>query len=122
MNFRKFKVNDWVISTSWVNHEPQKITKIELATSPDEEDFVFFGDHCCVEMKFIEHWEPKEGDFCWTDFFGLVQIIKSFDYKFEVKCFYGIKNLNNNPIVKLEELEPFIGELPTRAKRLKENK
>lgn len=64
---REFKVNDWVISTSWVNQESQKITKIELATSPDEEDFVFFGDNCCVEMKYIEHWVPKEGEWVIPD-------------------------------------------------------
>ena len=44
-----FKVGDWVISTSWVNPEPRQISKIELATSPVEDDFVFFGDDCCVE-------------------------------------------------------------------------
>lgn len=42
MKFKNFKVNDCVISTSCVDPEPRKITKIELATSPDEEDFVFF--------------------------------------------------------------------------------
>lgn len=119
MTHNKFKVNDWVIPTSYVDPEPQKITKIELGTAPDEEDFVFFREDWCVDMKYIEHWVPKELNFCWSDYYGLVQIVKSFNYKFEVKCFYVIKNLNDNPIVGLEELEPFIGELPTRVQKLR---
>ena len=60
----KFKVGDWVISTSWVNPEPCQITKIELAMAPDEEDFVFFHEDYCVEMKYIQKWIPKNGEWC----------------------------------------------------------
>ena len=60
-----FEVGDWVISTSWVEQDPCRIKKIELATSPDEEDFVFFGDNCCVELKYIQKWIPDEGEWCW---------------------------------------------------------
>lgn len=117
-----FKVNDWIIVTSWVKQEPYQIKRIELATAPDEEDFVFIGDNCCVELKDIEKWVPKSGDWCWSEDFGLVKIIDFKNtYNIEVKCIYGIKNLNDNPTVKLEELEPFIGELPTRARIYNEN-
>ena len=62
-----FKVGDYVVSTSWADTDrsPAQITNIEFATSLDEEDFVFFGEDCCVEMKYIQKWEPKEGEWCW---------------------------------------------------------
>lgn len=120
-NQNEFKVGDWVVGED-ICHKSKNSTTISRLK--EERNLCQFawpyilenGSYCSK----IKKWVPKEGDCCWTDFYGLVQIIKSFNYKFEVKCFYGIKNLNNNPIVKLEELEPFIGELPTRVKRLKE--
>lgn len=118
-NRNKFKVGDWVISTSWIYPDPKKITKIELASAPDEEDFVFFREDWCVEMKYIQKWIPKEGDWCWNVYYGLVNIIKfKSTSDIEIKCVYGIKNLNNNPSATLEELEPFIGKLPSKAKRI----
>ena len=60
-----FKVGDWVISTSWVKKEPRQITKIELATCQDEEDFVFFRENCCVELKYVKKWIPKERRYNW---------------------------------------------------------
>ena len=41
---QQLKVGDWVRSTSWINSEPRQIIKIELATSSDEEDYVFFSN------------------------------------------------------------------------------
>ena len=86
---KKLKVNDWVISTSWINSEPRQIIKIELATSSDEEDYVFFSDSCCVELKYIEKWIPEPGEWCWfwdneTDVPTLAKLIsinKLFDRK-----------------------------------------
>lgn len=101
MNFKEFKVNDWVISSSWVDPEPRKITKIELATSPDEEDFVFFGENCCVEMKYIQKWHPKEGDWVIPDT-GIDEDM------FVVMRYNGVSLIPSR-------CQPFIGELPHEA-------
>ena len=61
MSKTNLKVNDWGISTSWINQEPRQITKIELATCQDEEDFVFFRENWCVELKYIQKWIPEPG-------------------------------------------------------------
>lgn len=117
------KVNDWGISTSWINQEPRQITKIELATTSDEEDFVFFRDSRCVELEYIQKWIPKVGDWCWNVYFGLVKIINfKNEYRIEVKCVHGMNVLYDNHTAKLEELEPFIGELPSRAKRINDER
>lgn len=112
---KDLKVGDWVISTSWIDPEPQKITQIELATSPDEEDFVFFAKNCCVEMEYIEKWHPKEDEWCWfknknDEIYSLA--------KFEAGNIY-----DSESIIKSVQLgthgnsywdicRPFIGELP----------
>jgi hypothetical protein len=110
-----FTVGDWVTSISWADQEPQKITKIELATSPDEEDFVFFGDNYCTELKYVEKWIPKEGEWCWfknenDEIYSLA--------KFEAGDIY-----DSDSVIKSTQLgihgnsywdicRPFIGELP----------
>lgn len=60
MKENEFKVGDWVISTSWINQEPRQITKIEFATTPDEEHFVFLGDNYCIELEYIENGYQKK--------------------------------------------------------------
>ena len=93
-----FKVGDWVISTSWVNPEPRQISKIELATSQDEEDFVFFGNKCCVELEYIQKWIPKEGDWVIPDT-GIDKDI------FVVMKYNGVSLIPSR-------CRPYIGELP----------
>ena len=93
-----FKVGDWVISTSWVCPDPRKITKIELATSPVEDDFVFFGDDCCVELKYIKKWIPKNGEWVIPDT-GIDKDI------FVVMKYNGVSLIPSR-------CRPFFGELP----------
>lgn len=95
---RDLNVGDWVISTSWINPEPRKIIRIELATTPDEEDFVFFREDCCVEMEYIEKWHPKEDEWVIPDT-GIDEDI------FVVMKYNGISLIPERP-------RPFIGELP----------
>lgn len=95
---RDLNVGDWVISTSWIDSEPQKITNIELATSPDEEDFVFFREDWCVEMKYIQKWHPKNGEWVIPDT-GIDENI------FVVMRYDGVSLIPSR-------CRPFIGELP----------
>ena len=95
------KVGDWVISTSWINSEPRQIIKIELATSSDEEDYVFFSDSCCVELKYIEKWIPEPGEWCWSK----GSIVKAFIFQWTTSHYYDST-----------KYEPFIGELPYNLK------
>ena len=119
-----FKVGDWVTSKSWADPDrsPAQITNIEFATTPDEEHFVFLGEDCCVEMKYIEKWYPKEGDLCWfykknsknPVFAKFVRLIDSNLGKYEA-CAFTPNGTNRED--KLEfgyfyECRPFIGELP----------
>ena len=96
------KVNDWVISTSWINSEPRQIIKIELATSSDEEDYVFFSDSCCVELKYIEKWIPEPGEWVIPDT-GVNEDM------FVVMKYNGVSLIPNR-------CEPFIGKLPSDLK------
>lgn len=108
---KDLKVGDWVISTSWIDPEPQKITQIELATSPDEEDFVFFAKNCCVEMKYIEKWYPKNGEWCW-----FCEDPDNFPIGFVLDRFLRISKYNSFETHHSREYYnycfPFIGELP----------
>ena len=114
-----FEVGDWLLSP-----EDEIIELLELdlengvhnkIKKNSSESLAFNG-----YLKQCRKWKPKSGEWCWCDYYGLVKIIEfKYTTHIEVQCVYGIKNLNNNPIVKLDELEPFIGELPNRAKRMK---
>ena len=96
------KVGDWVISTSWINSEPRQIIKIELATSSDEEDYVFFSDSCCVELKYIEKLIPEPG----------VWVIP--DTGVDKNMFIVMKYNGMSLIVN--RCQPFIGQLPSNLK------
>ena len=98
MSKTNLKVNDWGISTSWINQEPRQITKIELATTSDEEDFVFFGDSCCVELEYIQKWIPKVGD-CVIPDTGIDEDM------FVVMKYNGVSLIPSR-------CRPFLGELP----------
>ena len=95
-----FKVGDWVTSKSWADTDrsPAQITNIELATTPDEEDFVFLGDNYCIELEYIEKWVPKEGDWVIPD----TGIDKDM---FVVMRYNGVSLIPSR-------CRPFIGELP----------
>jgi hypothetical protein len=128
-----FEVGEWVISSSWANTKPRQITKIELATSNDEEDFVFFGDNCCVELKYIEKWIPKEGEWCWfyTNKLTIGRIVSPIlkQYKKGDERMIMERLIRNNKFViddkhvfyELELLEPWTGELPSVLKELNES-
>ena len=111
MQENEFKVGDWVISTSWVESEPWVITKIELATAPDEEDFVFFREDCCVELKYIQKSIPKEGDWCW-----FCEDPENFPIGFVLDRFLRMSKYNSFETHHSREYYkycfPFIGELP----------
>lgn len=95
---KDLKVGDWAISTNWFNPEPQKIKRIELATSSDEEDFVFFREDWCVEMEYVQKWTPKEGDWVIPDT-GIDEDI------FVVMKYNGVSLIPSR-------CRPFLGELP----------
>ena len=124
LTMEPLKVGDWVISTSWVNAEPNKITKIELATCQDEEDFVFFRENWCVELKYIQKWIPEPGEWCWfwdneTDVPTLAKLI-SINKLFEKKETYTVAtpsciselSYNYSRTMTFKYCEPFVRELP----------
>ena len=119
------KVGDWVISTSWVKKEPRQITKIELATCQDEEDFAFFGNNCCVELEYIQKWIPEPGEWCWfwdneTDVPTLAKLI-SINKLFGRKETYIVAtpscisetSYNYSRTMIFANCEPFIGNYPS---------
>lgn len=126
-----FEVGDWVISTSFVEAEPYQITKIELATCSDEEDFVFFREDMCVEMKYIQKWIPKEGEWCWfyTNKLTTGRVVSPIlkQYKKGDKHMIMERLIRNGKFAiddkfafyELELIEPFIGEVPSVLKELK---
>lgn len=120
MKENELKVGDWVVGEDICRKSKKSttISKLKEMRKPSEKAYPYIlenGSYCAK----IKKWEPKEGDWCWNVYYGLVKIIKfKSTTDIEVKCVYGIKNLNDNPSATLEELEPFIGELPTRAKRI----
>lgn len=134
MKENEFKVGEWVISTSYDDAEPRQITKIELAMAPDEEDFVFFHEDYCVEMKYIQKWIPKNGEWCWFYTNKLVTgrivspVLKQ--YKKGDERMIMERLIRNGKFAiddkhafhKLELIEPFIGELPSVLRELNERK
>ena len=111
------KVNDWVISTSLVNPEPRQITKIELATCSDEEDFVFFGNKCCVELKYIKKWIPKNGEWCWFLTVNSGYVLGQFTQEIGNGRYRYKLNTSDNALFNCSNCEPFIGDLPSRIKK-----
>lgn len=118
MQENEFKVGDWVMLKYKSYKKPYRVLELmnnAVLLNTDEypkRDNIWRFDE-------VSLWAPKEGDWCWNVYYGLVNIIKfKSNTNIEVMCVYGIKNLNDNPQATLEELEPFIGELPTRAKRI----
>ena len=116
---QNFKVGDWVISTSCVDPDPNKITKIELATAPDEEDFVFFGNKCCVELKYIKKWIPKNGEWCWFLTVNSGYVLGQFIQEIGNGRYRYKLNTSDNALFNCSNCEPFIGELPSGLKELK---
>ena len=112
------KVGDWVISTSWINSEPRQIIKIELATSSDEEDYVFFSDSCCVELKYIEKWIPEPGEWCWFMNKDRIPTLSQFvEFHEDInKYFATYPNKPNSFGAYYTKCEPFIGKLPSNIK------
>lgn len=108
---KDLKVGDWAISTNWFNPEPQKIKRIDLATSSDEEDFVFFREDWCVEMEYVQKWTPKEGDWCW-----FCEDPENFPVGFVLDRFLRMSKYNSFETHHSGEYYdycfPFIGELP----------
>ena len=111
-----FKVGDWVTSKSWADTDrsPAQITNIEFATTPDEEHFVFLGEDCCVEMKYIQKWEPKEGEWCWfcedPDNFPIGFVLDKFS---RMSKYNSFETEHSNEYY--DYCFPFIGELPYEA-------
>ena len=112
------KVGDWVISTSWVNAEPNKITKIELATCQDEEDFVFFRENWCVELKYIQKWTQEPGEWCWFwDYLGFTPTIGIYVGKEKENFLADIPNGKGSlSLMSFKYCQPLIGDIPFHLK------
>lgn len=63
----------------------------------------------------LELWQPKEGEWCWSKYDGLVQILKITDERYIV---FPLSASEKDCTIeyRLGGLEPFIGELPSFIK------
>lgn len=110
----EFKIGDWVRT----NHFTKQIVKVQkemLDGNKHIYGYKLSNGEVLASHK-LELWKPKEGEWCWSKYDGLVKVLKITQYddytEYEVQ----------NPFRRATEdyiisgLEPFIGTLPTFIK------
>lgn len=111
----KFKVGDWVkhTYTMYVGNNNFKVKTKLLQISIAEHDVIKCtnGSEFIIARDSIELWTPQPGEWCWYGY-EIVQVIDNSSKLLKIcrqdsDCY---EELSYN------ELEPFIGELPTFLK------
>jgi hypothetical protein len=103
----KFNVGDWVKSIKYRHLRPIKIQTIYESNTRHgtlglkSNGTVLYSDE-------VELWEPKEGEWCW--FYDRICKVTNYDER------PYIEYQDDSHYVDDDELEPFIGELPSFLK------
>ena len=98
----KPEAGDWVTVSDYTD----KVSIIKFY--PERQDFV---DGYYKEVRV---WQPKEGEWCWSRYDGLVKILKIIDNEYVTEPMHT--TCNKELRYMLSSLEPFIGELPNFLK------
>lgn len=100
---KNFEIGDWVVEHG---------TKVKIT-----EDRINYYNGAKGYAQYVSsvHWFPIEGEYCWSKKYGLVEVIDVL-----------LKTITVNPVflyrtvqTTIDDVEPFIGELPTFIKELK---
>ena len=116
---RNFKVGDWVrIKTGTFEYDGTASISKGVKRLSKSDMWLFNENHYkCAPDKYIEHWKPKPGEWCWFYNRGdAFPVLRQFVKMSEENLY-----LANNIVCDwaYEYCEPFIGGLPTL---LKDNK
>ena len=127
----QFKVGDWVrhlinnnifqlIRKDIIDNENYDL--IYFNTYYDEEDCIHVFDGEIFQSEQYEHWQPKEGEWCWF-WTNKGKILLGRLFKFESNAYYydsPFCNMDINEVgidrFKANYCEPFIGKLPSFLK------
>lgn len=109
------KIGDWV---KFISNKPNNYCDGEILqiTNIDDRGFCHFGDYNKLySIDLLELWQPTEGEWCWSKYDGLVQILKITDERYIV---FPLSTSKKDCTIeyRLGGLEPFIGELPSFIK------
>ena len=102
---QEFKVGDWVRDTRQGMKNPivQLKSNCIALTNPKEYATQY------------ELWEPKEGEWCWSKYDGLVRVIQK-ETPTNSYIVEPVALTIQRQLYDITGLEPFIGELPTFLK------
>ena len=101
-----FTKGDWIICRGKLHqfYEVDEFTPTEVYAANDE--YIGHLSECTL-------WKPKSGEWCWNEFLGLCKYIST-DYS--TKWHNVLPYIELKSSRQVQNLEPFIGELPTFLK------
>ena len=119
----KFKVGDWVrVKTGTFEYDGTARISKGVKQLSKSDMWLFSENHYkCNPDNYIEHWQPKEGEWCWVGYklMKFNKIIKedystTFEFIFPGRDADGYKIKEYILETHLQIVEPFIGQLPTK--------
>lgn len=108
---RQFKVNDWVS----INGSLKQITSLSYDYN-GEINAIFCGQAHYSTQRDIKLWQPKEDEYCWNNAKRTIVHIRNIvkdQYGVSFGCYSVTNGTSSAGYYKLEDLEPFIGTLPS---------
>ena len=108
-----FKIGDWVrIKTPIFEYDGTDRIAEGIKKLSIKDMWIFDENHFKMNPdRYIVHWKPKEGEWCWFwDIGCTTPILDKFVFKHENVCPYFTKT------TWFDNIEPFIGELPSFLK------
>lgn len=118
----KFKVGDWVrVKTGTFEYDGTARISKGVKRLSKSDMWLFNENHYkCNPDNYIEHWQPKEGEWCWVGYklMKFSKLIKE-DYSTTFEFISPNRDADGYKIKEhilerhLQIVEPFIGQLPT---------
>lgn len=112
-----FKVSDWVrIKTPIFEYDGTDRIAEGIKKLSIKDMWIFDENHFKMNPdRYIVHWKPQEGEWCFDEFNGLIKIRKIMDTQWASAVAYNPFS-EKECIVILDQCEPFIGTLPSFLK------
>ena len=108
---QNFKVGDWVrIKTDTFEYDGTASISKGVKQLSKSNMWIFSENHYkCDPDKYIEHWKPTEGEWCWYSKWDKVVCVEFYLCKF-------VLDMNEVEPEFKHKYEPFIGQLPSFLK------
>lgn len=112
---KQFKVGDWVNTTSWqYTTKPAQITEVQNGKYYVQNKNGSGG--WLFSASSLLSWQPKEGEYVWNTYKKSLCTIKNIvedQFGLSFGCYSNMNGISSSGYYRINDLEPFIGELPS---------